>query len=59
MTTETPSAQAIDEFGEDLDIVVSDILERFAHLGLPEGEQLSDLHVELADAMSGVLKVWI
>lgn len=59
MATEKPSAEAVAEFEEDLDSMATDVIEYFHYLGLPEGEQLSDLHVELTNALSGVLKTWL
>lgn len=59
MTVEQPSVDLVAEFDGEVDVAALQILENFEWLGLPSGDQLEDLHVELSDAISAVLKTWL
>lgn len=59
MAVEQPSKELVERFEQDLDASSCILIEFFAWMGLPEKEQLSDLQVELSDAISGVLKDWL
>jgi hypothetical protein len=59
MGTEAPSKEAQDAFDKAVDDATHDAIGHFHFLGLPEGDQLSDLMAELNDAISGVMKEWL
>ena len=59
MAVEQPSKELVERFEQDLDASSCILMEFFAWMGLPEGDQLSDMQVELSDAISGVLKDWL
>lgn len=59
MSTQPPTADHIAEFERDVDAAAAEILEQLEWLGLPDGMQLEDLHVELSDAIGKVLKIWL
>jgi hypothetical protein len=59
MATQPPSDEQVTEFERTIDHAAASVLSKFAWLGLPEGTQLEDLHVELGDAIGKVLKEWL
>ncbi len=59
MAVEQPSAKLVEQFEQDIDAASCILIEFFFWLGLPDGEQLSEMQVELSDAISGVLKDWL
>ncbi len=59
MAVEAPSKELVEQFEHDLDAASCILMEFFSWMGLPDGDQLSDMQVELSDAISGVLKDWL
>ena len=59
MATQPPSDDQVTEFERTIDQAAASVLAKFEWLGLPEGTQLEDLHVELGDAIGKVLKPWL
>ena len=45
-------------FDYHVDAITHQVIEEFEWLGLPEGDQLSDLMVEINDALTAILQKW-
>lgn len=59
MSTQPPSKEQVTEFEQTIDHAAASVLTKFAWIGLPEGTQLEDLHVEIGDAIGEALKPWL
>jgi hypothetical protein len=59
MTTEKPSEAILNRFERDLSKSADYILETFEWLGLPEGEQLDFLKIEIKDAVCKAIRPWL
>jgi hypothetical protein len=59
MATEKPSPEAEEVFDEMVDEATHAAIECFHPLGLPDGDQLSDLMVRLNDAIASVMRDWL
>ena len=56
---EQPSQETIDRFDEAVDNATQAIIEEFEWLGLPEGEQLEGLMVNINNAIAQVMREWL
>jgi len=59
MATEKPSQEALDCFDESVDGATHEVIAAFEWIGLPEGEQLSDLMVQINDAIAPIMREWL
>lgn len=58
MATEKPSQETEDRFDESVDNATHAVIAEFEWMGLPEGDQLSDLMVRVNDAITAVMQEW-
>lgn len=58
MATEQPSQAVEDKFDESCDDATHAVIAEFEWMGLPEGDQLSELMVRINDAITAVMQEW-
>jgi len=54
-----PSQEALDRFDQAVDDATHAVIENFWWLGLPEGDQLGALMVEINDSIARIMKEWL
>ena len=59
MTIEAPSEEALERFDAAVDDATHAVIAEFEWIGLPEGDQLSDLMVSINDAIEAVMRDWL
>jgi hypothetical protein len=58
MATEPPSQETEDHFDDSVDSATHAVIAEFEWMGLPEGDQLSELMVRINDALTQLMQEW-
>jgi hypothetical protein len=56
---ESPGPEAEARFDQAVDDATHSVIAAFAWMGLPEGDQLSDLMVRINDALTPIMREWL
>lgn len=59
MSTEAPSKEGVERFDAAVDDATHATIQAFDWIGLPEGDQLGDLMIEINDAIAAVMRTWL